>query len=45
MTTPTLLICPAHDCPAYITPDPRHVANLTACGTWHCNDHRPNEAP
>lgn len=34
-----VLHCAAPSCHATITPDPRHVANLTARGAWLCDVH------
>ena len=33
------LTCAASGCTHSITPDLRHVDNLTAGGAWHCANH------
>ncbi|MGN0064182.1 MAG: hypothetical protein ACI379_08060 [Nocardioides sp.] len=38
-TRRVVLHCAAPGCTATITPDPRHVANLTARGAWLCGVH------
>ncbi len=38
-TTSTVLHCAHPSCRTTITPDERHVANLTARGTWTCSLH------
>lgn len=34
-----VLACANTSCSTTITPDPRHIANLTARGSWSCAHH------
>lgn len=38
-TRRSVLHCDGPNCSATITPDPRHIANLTARGAWSCAVH------